>query len=117
MIEAVLAGIILVSGITIASSAVVNSPSSNLQERAINLLQALDDRDQLRNWTVSKNTDMIANSILIPSYKHTVQICDHTFQCRGSLPSSTNIFTGSYIIAGDGVFEPYQVKLHIGDSA
>ncbi len=116
ILEAVIAGMILVGGLAFASTQVVSvPPAQDMQAKAISFLRGLDDQGLLRNWTVTKNFPAIENEIIFLAANRTVEICDHNNNCIGRKPAGRNVYAGSYLISGASVFEPYLVKLYFSD--
>jgi hypothetical protein len=47
----------------------------------------------------------------IPGYNHSIEIC--SISCTGYMPEEENVWSSVYIIGGDDVYEPYEIKLYI----
>ncbi len=116
MLEAVIAGLVLVGGMMAVSvQTFAAPPQKDYQSIAIAFLRGLDEQGRLRNLTVAKNVSALAAEFLYPSHNLTIQICDHTLSCTGSIPAGRNVYAGSYLIAGDTHFNPYMITVYLGE--
>ena len=112
MIEAVIAGAILVSFLTLLSFSNIEREETDLSSQAYRLLQGLNRQGLLKANAVALNYTAINNKVRYYAYNHSVQICTPQ-QCYGSQPSGSNVWVGSYIVPGEGVYSPYEVKLYL----
>ena len=87
----------------------------NLQLKAFNSLQTLDQNNELRSLALQNNATAISNKLssLLPSQiNYNVSICSTT--CTASVINSTKIFSVNYIISGDyGNFNPKQIIVYM----
>ncbi|MFH1978028.1 MAG: hypothetical protein ABIJ92_01760 [Candidatus Aenigmatarchaeota archaeon] len=114
LIEAVLSVLIIITFLIAIKSNVFDITSQpDVSLTGYSLLKGLDDRGVLRNYTVNKDFTAINSSISYFVYNHTVEICDHLGACIGDAPNATNAFVSTYIISGDGYYNPYEVRLYL----
>lgn len=114
IVDAVLACIILIGFLVTLSGTIIITPeNSGFNRLPYTFLKGLDEKGVLRNHTVALDTQALEDEIILYSYNHSVQICDSSNNCTGSVPSSKNIWTGTYIISGNHTYDPYTVKLYI----
>jgi len=85
----------------------------NLAEKGYIILENLDNRGELRNYTVALDYNGLNSQIPIYVYNHSIQICDYTGTCTGTRPNAINIWTANYIISGENVYQPFTIKLYI----
>ena len=114
VLEAVIAGTILVSFIAAIGSFYIFAPENpDLNTRAYAVLEGLENMGLLRNYTVALDYDGLNNEVPVYNYNHSIQICDPSGTCFGNTPSKDTVWAGSYIIAGESGYTPYEVKLYI----
>lgn len=114
MIEAVLAGIILIGFLLVLAGSNLSLPRDDLSLKGYEILHDLDYQGILRPYVVEGNHSGLNSQISLVSYNHSVQICDQGGSCVGSMPSADNVWVGNYyIIAGETDYEPYLVKLYM----
>ena len=53
----------------------------------------------------------------IAGYNHTVNICDQSGVCVGLEPDASDVWVGSYFIAGQSVYQPLEVKLFLWEES
>jgi hypothetical protein len=108
---------ILVIYITTFSSPIVppDFESINIQLKAFNAIQNLDQNNELRTFVLQNDTTSISNKLspLIPSsINYQVSICG--LACVAPTINSTSTFSVSYIISGDlRNFNPKQVIIYM----
>ncbi len=114
MLEAVISGIIII-GFVIALSNLVffQEPAPNLSEKGYAILKELENTGKLRDYVSSENFTGLQSEINIPGYAYSIEICDSQGTCNGNRPVGKNVWLSSYIIAGDGDYEPKVIKLYI----
>ena len=83
----------------------------DLSPRGYNILADLDNQNELRNRAVSGDWEGINSLVNIPGYNHSIEICSTS--CTGYMPEEENVWSSVYIIGGDDVYEPYEIKLYI----
>lgn len=114
MIEAMLAGIILIGFLMTLAGNNLTLLGDDMSLRGYEILHDLDGQGILRQYAVDGNYSGLNSQIKLISYNHSVQICDQGNVCTGSMPSADNVWVGNYyIIAGEGTYEPYLVKLYM----
>ena len=112
MIEALLAGIILIGFLVMLVGNSVIIPQDDLSLKGYEILHDLDDQEILRDYVADLNHSGLNSQIKLASYNHSIQICDQGNNCVGNIPSADNVWVGNYyIIAGGGEYDPYLVKL------
>ncbi len=114
ILESVMAVIIMASFLLLIGSVYIAKPyPADMALRAYNMLQGMDNRGILRNYTESLNYTGIADAIEYYSYNKSVQICDYAGGCAGSAPSSANVWTGTYMVAGLSAYQPREVRFYL----
>ena len=111
-LEAVIAGIIVISLLAVFSYE-PRIQDEGLYLKAYELLEGLDNQGLLRNYTVNEDYTGLDSEVRFFSANHSVQICDRSGSCVGSVPAGINVFSGTYIIAGDDSYDPQYVKLYL----
>ena len=111
MIESIIAGIILISFLAFLAQHNFSFPEEDLTSVAYQTLEGLNRQGILKPNAEAGNFNAINNNIRYFSYNHSVQICTLE-SCSGSRPSSGNVWVGSYILAGNSVYNPLEVKLY-----
>ena len=113
-LESVVACIIIAGFlIFLARSYVSEHENVDASRLAYDALRALDDRNMLRAYAMADDFASINSEISIPEYNHSVKICGTGGACSGPDPDADNIWTGSYFIAGGGVYSPREVRLYL----
>ncbi len=110
IIEAVIAGLLLLSFIALIPSLMFKQPT--LENPGWQLLQGLDSQGRLRNWTVAEDPIGLNAQIDIPYWNHSVQICNQT-ACVGSVPNATQLLTSVRFVAGEHNYSPHIVRLFL----
>ncbi len=112
MIEAVVAGIILVSFLYFISTERIAFPEEDAGTLAYRTLEGLNRQGTLRSAAEEGNATKIDGEVSIYAFGHAVQLCQYD-SCTGQVPSASNIWTGSYVTAGNSRYNPREVRLHI----
>lgn len=112
MIEAMTAGLILVSFVAFLATTSFSAPPVDHTILAYRALHELDAQGQLKTAAVAGDYQAITNLVSIPSLNHTVEICTRS-SCSGVQPDAPNIWVGTYFIAGEGTYNPREVKLYV----
>lgn len=113
-LDAVIAALIITSFFAVAAHTVVVTPGpENLNERAYDLLQGLDEQGILRDYVVNLDTAGLDSEVMLFAYNHSVEICDYSGACTGTAPEAKNVWVGSYLIAGKDSYNPHLVRLYI----
>jgi hypothetical protein len=114
VLEAIIAGTILISFLIILGRALMAAPADvSVNEKPFNVLEGLDNRGLLRNYTMAGDAEGLNSEVSIFSYNHSVQICNASGNCSGTPPAAGTVWTGSYLVAGDGNYTPREVKLYL----
>ena|SRR3989338_1279941 len=114
MIEAIVAGIMLmVFLVTMTSGVLVEPQPKDLSGQAFSLLHGLDRQGLLREPANSQDYGTIDFNVRYFSYNHTVEVCDYTGSCQGVKPNVRNRWVGTYILAGSGTYKPMEVRLYL----
>jgi hypothetical protein len=114
MLEAVLAGVLLIGFMLfIAAAFPVPTGEPDISSRGYVQLQQLNDRSELRPLASSGDYTGIESAISVPGYKHSVEICPSSGSCTGNMPSEKEVWISSYILSGDSSYSPDIVKLYI----
>jgi len=111
-IEAVIAGVMLVSFLAFIVTTNIAVPKEELSTLAYKTLYGLNRQGLLKEHAIAGDYDAIDRHVSIYAYSHSVEIC--TLQaCEGTKPSGSNVWVGSYIIPGSSTYSPREVKLYI----
>lgn len=118
MIEAVIA-IMMIMGFLLLLRSKLQPTEDTGREQAIaaQALKALDEQNVLRSYVIDENhlgLNTQADQIVPADFNHTVRFCYLGDRCVGDALPDKNIFTASYVIAGNATyFKPAQVLLHV----
>jgi len=114
VIESVMATIIMFGFLMLISSVYITKPyPADMALKSYDMLQGLDNQGILRNYTESLNYTGIASQMEIYTYNRSAQICDYADSCVGSMPSATDVWAGTYIVAGLSSYQPREVRFYI----
>ena len=117
MIEAILAGFIIVTFLLVARTEFIlgTVPQYDVTLKAYDILRGLDDQELLRNYTINEDPEGLNLQVKFYTYNHSIEICSYSGTCVGSEPNATNVWTGYYVIAGDDTvnYKPYEIRLYI----
>ncbi|MFH1364442.1 MAG: hypothetical protein ABIH52_02175, partial [Candidatus Aenigmatarchaeota archaeon] len=91
-VEAILSILLILTFLLVIKSNIVIAPQEDVSLTGYKLLRGLDDRGELRNYTVNGDYDSINNSITYYVYNHTIEICDYMSACSGVKPNATNMY-------------------------
>lgn len=112
-LEAVIAGIIIVTFLVFLAYEPPTVVDEGLNLKSYEILEGLDNQGLLRSYAVTEDTSGLDGWVRFFSANHTVQICNVSGSCAGFLPDGNNVFTGTYIIAGDTDYNPHYVKMYL----
>ena len=110
MLEAVFAGIILV-GFMIFLAGNYNAASDSQENMFSGVLTELDDRDILRGYAYSGDTQSIEDELRNYGYSMDVVLCDAS-SCTGNPPEKDTVWVSSYLFSGDDTVDPLEVRLY-----
>jgi hypothetical protein len=113
MVEAIIAGIIIMGFLVIVMTTNISAPEEDLTLRAYEILKGTDDKGSLKPLAAGYDLAGINDEVDITPYSHTVQVCNSEGVCQGARPSGKNVWVGSYLIAGNNTFQPLEIKLYI----
>lgn len=111
-VEAILAGIILISFIGAVTIQSLSAPEEEATVLAYRTLAGLHDQGLLRTYAYQQNATAINNLITLFSLNHSVEVCSLA-ECIGTKPSASNVWVGTYIISGDSRYNPVEVRLYL----
>ncbi len=113
MLESILTAVIVMSFLLVISGHYLSvTQPDNLAEKGYLILKGLDNRDEVRNYTVAMDYEGLNDLIPVYNYNHTVQICNSTISCAGVRPNASEVWTANYIIAGNNDYQPFVVRLY-----
>jgi len=112
MVEATFAGVILVTVVAFFVSSNIYVEEQDLTTKSYRILNGLYRQELLKQYAATGNYTAINNEVSAIGYGHSVQICTPE-QCVGDPPNGSNVWAGSYISPGLGVYDPKEVKLYI----
>lgn len=114
MIEVMLAGIIMIGFLVTLAGNSLSFQQESLDMRGFEILHDLDDQGILRSYAIDNNHSGLNSQIKLSRYNHSIQICDQSNNCVGSIPTADNVWAGNYIIiSGEGDYNPRTVKLYM----
>ena len=114
MIEAIIAGIIIVSFLVVITQRVlILAPEEDITIRGYEILKGLDEQGVLVNYTITEDFNGLNSEIQFFAFNHTVQICRENGDCVGIKPNATNRYVSTYLVAGNSTYIPYEVRLYI----
>jgi len=112
MLEAVIAGIIIIGFVAVVSRSYINTSQEDFTLQAYQALKSLDEQGILRPYAAANDWGSLNSEVRIYSKNHTVEICS-TSVCSGQKPHGDNVWVGSYLISGYQSYQPLQVKLYL----
>ncbi len=118
MIEAIIA-ILMIMGFLLVLRSKLQPATDTGNEQAIasQALQVLDEQNVLRSYAIDENhlgLNTQADQVVPTDFNHTVRFCYSGDRCVGDALPDKNVFTASYVIAGNVTyFKPVQILLHL----
>ena len=112
MLEALIAGMVVMIFVVNISGMPGLAGQPDMSSKGYGILKDLYIRDSLRNYTAARDFTGLESEVLLFGYNHSVQICD-PYGCVGTVPEADNVWTASYIVAGEDFPDPANVKLYI----
>ena len=114
IVDAVLASLIIIGFLMIASQTVVTQTEpERLNEVAYELLQGLDDQGVLKSCVAQLDATTLNAQVAFFSRNHSIEICGYSGDCTGTRPGENNVWVGNYITAGYGDYQPSIVRLYL----
>ena len=114
VLESVMAVIIMVGFLMLIGTVYITKPyPADMALRSYNMLQGLDNQGILRNYAERLKYTGIASEMEVYTYNRSVQICDYAGSCVGSAPAATDVWTGTYIVAGLSSYQPHEVRFYV----
>lgn len=111
MLEAIIAGVIMVSFLAFVSSSNFSAPE-DASLIAYKALEGLNKQGLLKQAAQSGDFSLINNNVQVFGYSHSVQIC-FSSSCLGTQPTGSNVWVASYFTPGSSIYEPREVKLYL----
>jgi len=113
MLEAVIAGIIIIGFVAVVSKSYINPSREDFALQAYSSLKSLDEQGILRPYAQAGDWGYLNSQVSVYGKNHTIEICGRSGNCAGQKPQGTNVWVGSYLIAGYQNYQPMQVKLYL----
>ncbi len=118
MIEAIIAISMILIFLMILSAKLNPSEDTGIeQSTAFKALSSLDRQGVLRSYAINEDyagLDAEADSVIPSEFSHAIRFCYSGERCVGGALPDRNIYTATYVIAGNETnFKPAQVLLHI----
>ncbi len=113
MLEAVIAGIIIIGFVAVVSKSYINPSQEDFALQAYSSLKSLDEQGILRPYAQAGDWGGLNSQVKIYSKNHTIEICDRSGNCAGQKPEGANVWAGSYLISGNQNYQPMQIKLYL----
>lgn len=85
----------------------------DLKLKAYDLLQGLDDANTLRAWADANDYASINAAVDYSAKNHIVNVCEPDGTCHGDSPNATDVWIGTYVLAGADAYNPKLVKLYL----
>ena len=111
MLEAVIAGIIIIGFLAVMSQSYM-APTQDYTLKAYAVLKGLDEQGVLRPYAEAGDWGGLDSEIKLYGRNHSIQLCTPS-ECIGQLPQGENVWVGNYMIAGGQGYNPMQVKLYV----
>ncbi len=111
MLEALLAGLLLVGFMAYLSGSIPKQ-AAFAEADFSHILPGLDDGGSLRELAYSGDAPGIEDSVNLPGFAHSVQLCYPSGGCQGQALSEGNTMVFPYLLAGDSSFSPLEVRLY-----
>jgi len=118
MIEVIIAITMILSFLVILRSTLdPTEDTGREQAMAFQAMQSLDRQGILRSYAIDEdylglNTEV--DQIIPDDFNHSVRFCYMGENCIGDALPDRNIFTASYVIAGNATnFKPVEILVHI----
>jgi len=117
-VEAVIAIVMILSFLLLLRSKLQPVEDTGREQAiAAQALKALDEQNNLRSYAIDENhlgLNTQAHAVVPPEFNHTTRLCYSGDRCVGDTLPNRNIFTASFVIAGNQTyFKPVQVLLHV----
>jgi len=112
MLEAIIAGIIMIGFIAVVSRVYINPSHEDFSLRAYQSLKELDEQGILRIYAAAGDWGSLNSQVRIYDRNHTIEICSPG-GCQGGRPEGMNVWVGSYMVSGSQSYQPMQVKLYL----
>lgn len=114
VLESVMAVLVMVGFLAAINVAYFTKPyGSDMAFRAHVILEGMDNRGVLRNYTESLNHTAITEEIKAYKYNMSTLICDYAGSCVGTSPNSSNVWVATYLVAGLSSYQPREIRLHV----
>ena len=97
--------------IFLARNHISAEPDPVVSGLAFQALSQLDDMGLLREYAQNNDFTGISGLISLPGYSHAVNVCGTGGQCAGPSVNASQVWVGSYFVAGKGTYNPKEVKL------
>ena len=111
MLEAVLAGLILV-GFMLFLAQGQNASGSDDSGGFGWVLPKLDHKGLLRGYVYSGDLPGLEDEITLYGFEDSIQVCIPGGSCSGTAPQGDNIWVSSYFLSGDASFQAREVRLY-----
>jgi hypothetical protein len=112
MLEAVIAGIIIMGFVAVVSQNYISTGQEDSALQAYQSLKGLDGQGILRPYAAAGDWGYLNSQVKIYGRNHTIEICSLS-GCAGQKPEGPNVWVGSYLISGDQDYQPLQIKLYL----
>lgn len=112
MIEAVIAGMIIVSFLIFLSRTSITFAEDDLSPLAYKSLEGLNKQGLLKADASLGDFNAIKNRFSFPAHNHSIEICNLD-DCVGEGLSAGDVWVGSYIIPGNAAYGPKEVRLYL----
>ncbi len=118
MIEVIIAITMILTFLLVLRSKLQPATDTGIEQAvAAQALKALDAQGILRSYAIDENhlgLNTQADLVVPADLNHTVRFCYLGDRCVGDALPDRNVFTASYVIAGNSTyFKPAQILLHI----
>lgn len=118
MIEAVIAITMIITFLLVLRSKIQTTTDTGLEQAiASQALKSIDKQNLLRGYAIEENhlgLNAQLDDVVPAEFNHTTKLCYVGDNCIGDTLPDKNVFTASYVIAGNEThFKPVQILLHV----
>lgn len=110
-LEAAIAATVVIAFLLFVSANGTHN-TQDLAGVAYEQLESLDKQGLLREKAANYDFAAITNMIVLGG-EYSVQVCELSGSCQGNTLARDNVAVASYIVAGDSVYAPREVRLYV----
>ncbi len=111
MLESMFAGLILIGFMLYLAHGYAQASSADQHDFGW-VLPELDNQGLLRGHVYSGDLAGLEDEITLYGFGHSVQVCNPSGACLGSVPQEESVWVSGHFLSGDGTFQPREVRLY-----